>query len=343
MTFATVAAVIGAAAGAKSLLGGSGGGGSSGGSSNTYVPTGAPQADAQFQQMLQQLVQGITAQGGQLTPELQQAFQKMLGIDTSGLTAGADRAGKMYGDLAGTAQGASQNLLGQAGVNQTAQQNLMKTGDTVANTAMDPMNALRNQIQQQTVDASRAGTSARGIGMGAESAGIENKAVQDMMMQWQQMMLQRQVAGAGAQAGSYDAADRQGAQAGQNTTAGLAAGEAAPSFAAASGSVPYNASTTAATLPFTAANLYSSGLNTGVNQPTGAGLSSIIPYLYAGQGATNQLFGQQQTGLNNLTTGLGQLGNSPWLKNFFAGNGGNLQDPGGGSQGDAWAQGGFGT
>lgn len=311
-----IASVIGIGSGISTMAG----------NKNTYVPKGLGQADQQFQDMLTQLVQSVQAQGGQLTPELQQAFQQYLNVDPSGMTAAANRAGDLYGGLVGDAQQAQQFMGQQAGVTAGAQQNLLNAGNQLYQTSLDPQNALRQQLQQQITDASRAGTSSRGIGMSGEAAGIENKAVTDFLMNWQNQQLQRQATGVQGLSGASNAAATQNAQTGQNVQAGLGFGQAAPAFAQAAGQTPYDAQIAAAQQPFNAANQYSGALNQGVNQPFAASMAQIIPYLNAGTGASNQAFNQNQIGLNNLSTGLGQLAKSPWLQNIFS-----SQSPGSGS------------
>jgi len=314
MSLATVASIVGIGAGAKSLFGGSQQGGSS--SSNTYVPTGLGGADQIFQQLLGQGSQASSAGASQLNPQLLQALTQYLGINTSGLTGSANYAGDIYGNLVPAAQSAQSTLAANAGGATAA-------GQALWNTAQDPQNKLRDQMQQQVTDASRAGTSARGIGMGGEAAGIENKDVSDFLINWQNQQLARQATGLQGLNASYD-------QAGRDISGSLAAGSLAPQFAQQAGQVPYQGQVQAASQPFNAASAYT-GAQSGVNQQLSGWLQSIIPYLNSGQGATGQAFGQQQTGLNNFTTGLQQFGmNAPgaWnaLSNIF-----QQQTPGSGS------------
>ncbi len=276
MSLATVAAVVGIGAGINSLTGGSLTGGSGSGGSATYVPTGLGQADTTFQQFLQSLGKNVGSESSTVQPGLQSGYA-------------ATQPGGQFGNLGSMLANFAQ-LLGQGG--QTAQQNagaLTGAGNQVFQTALDPQNQLRSQLQQQVTDASRAGTSARGIGMSPEAAGIENQDVSNFLINWQNQQLQRQLSGLQGMGGAYNAAATQGSQAGQD-------------FAGSSGL--YN---TASLLPFQYANAFT-GSQQPINQGFGQILSQIIPYLNSGQGATGQAFQQQQTGLNSLTSGLGQLG-----------------------------------
>lgn len=310
-----VAPILGIASGAKNLLGGQQGGSKS---PNAYVPTGLGAADQNYQQMLQQLMQQIQGAGGQITPQLAQAFQTLLGA----IGPAGQSAGQQYGTLAGQAgqAGSFLNNMGQ-GVGQAGQQ--------LWQTALDPQNALRQQMQQQVVDASRAGTSARGIGMGGEAAGIENKAVQDFLLNWNNNQLQRQATGLQGYANASN-------QAGRDVTGGLAAGALAPEYTTASATAPFGA--------LAGASQMYTGAMAPLNQQYGAGMDQIIKYLNQGNAATGQAFDQGQTGLANLTYGAGKLGNTlgsssggagDWLANIFS----PAQSAGSGNSDASWGGG----
>jgi len=309
----TIASVIGIGSGVKNLTSGSQQGGSS--NSNAYVPTGLGTADQTWQGALTAALQQAQQSGAQISPALLQGFQQMMNVPTQGLTGAANYAGQMYGNLANTAQGYQQTMQGQAGQNYANQAPLLAAGNSVWNAAQDPQNALRNQLQQQVTDASRAGSSARGIGMGGEGAGMESQAINDFLNQWQQQQLARQVQGAQAMGTAYGQAGQQGTAGNQALMNSMQMGALAPTYAASAGSTPYDAQMQVAQTPFNAAQQYQQG-SQGIGSQYGGILSSIIPYLNSGQGATTNLFNQQQTGLNSLTTGLNQLGKSPIFTNF---------------------------
>lgn len=309
MSLATVAAVVGTAAGGMSLInqfrGGSGGGGTGGGG-QSYVPQGSGGADTAWQQILQQLQGGAGGAANAINPNIASAYQAMSQIPTSGLTQAGQQAGQYYGNLASN-QDAMHNLLANQG-NQAG-----AAGQQLWQTALDPQNQLRNMLQQQVTDASRAGTSARGIGMSGNAAGLENQDVSNFLMNWQDRQLGRQSTGLQGMLSGYN-------QAGQDYTGASNLATAAGGNILQSGQVPYGANTMAAGAPFGYANQYNQAQG-GTNQNLSAIMAQIIPYLYAGQGATGQNFAQGQTGLNNFTSGLTQLGKSPFLQNVF----GNMQ------------------
>lgn len=88
-------------------------------------------------------------------------------------------------------------------------QNLYGAGNQVANTAFDPQNALYNRTAQQVQDFSRASQAARGIQTTPYGAGLENQAMSDFNIDWQNQQLARQISGAGAMAGAYGAGGQQ--------------------------------------------------------------------------------------------------------------------------------------
>lgn len=309
MSLATVASVVGIGAGLNSFLGGSGGGGSSGGGSNTsqYIPTGQGGADQIWRQMLQSLSGGAGGAAGAINPQLLQAFKQMMGVDPSGMTGAAQQQGAYTGNLAANEDAMHNILSNQAGVNMGAQQNLMGAGNQLFQTSLDPQNALRDKLQQQVTDASRAGTSARGIGMSGNAAGIESNDVGNFLMNWENQQLGRQSQGLQGMTGAYQQAGQQGQNVGANLTGAAGLGTMAAGNIGASGMDPYLAMLMGAQQPFNAANAYT-GAQGGVNNQYSGVMSQIMPYLNYGINSSNNAFGQQQTGLNNLATGLQQFG-----------------------------------
>jgi hypothetical protein len=72
---------------------------------------------------------------------------------------------------------------------------------SIMNTAMDPQQALYNQMFQQNTDQTRAAESARGILTTPYGAGLENQSNQNFNLGWQNNLLQREATGAGAAGG----------------------------------------------------------------------------------------------------------------------------------------------
>jgi len=291
----TVASIVGIASGANSLFGGGSGSSGSGPGGTNYQPSGQPQIDQNFQKIIQQLMQSGQQQGATAQPGINAGYA-------------ATQPGGPFGNLQALISGYGNTLQNQGTQGQANENALYGAGSQVFQTALDPQNALRNQLQQQVTDASRAGTSARGIGMSGNAAGIENQDVNNFLINWQNQQLHRQLAGLQGMSGAYNAGATQANQVGRDVAgaAGL--------------------QNTAALLPFQFANAFS-GASQGANQQLAGLTPQLLAYLGYGQTAGNNQFGQQQTGLNNLTTGLGQLGsifNQPSSPSSFSGDPANL-------------------
>jgi len=276
MSLATVASVVGIAAGANSLFGGGSGSGGGGPGGTNYQPSGQPQADQSFQQIMQALMNSGNTQASTAQP---------------GISAGyaATQPGGQFGNLGPLFQQYAQALQSQGAQGQRNAGVLQDAGVNLWQTALDPQNALRNQLQQQVTDASRAGTSARGIGMSGNAAGIENQDVQNFLINWQNQQLGRQAQGLQGLTGAMAGAGNQFNQVGRD-------------LAGAAGM-----QNTGALLPFQFANAFS-GASQGANQQLAGLTPQLLAYLGYGQTAGNNQFGQQQAGLANLNYSLGNLG-----------------------------------
>lgn len=85
------------------------------------------------------------------------------------------------------------------------QQDLINAGNQTYQTALDPRQELYGRTQQQLQDQTRSSDSARGVAMSPYSAGVENRAMSDFNIDWQNAQLGRQVAGVGAMTGANNA------------------------------------------------------------------------------------------------------------------------------------------
>lgn len=129
-----------------------------------YQLGGQPQADVQLQAAMTKM--------GQTNP-FQVAAQGASGV-----------AGQQS-----TQQGAT-NIDQAAGLRQGANQ--------VMNTAFDPQKALYDRTAQQLQDQVRVGEATRGITMSPYGAGVENQAMSNFNIDWQNNQLGRQTQGLGA-------------------------------------------------------------------------------------------------------------------------------------------------
>jgi hypothetical protein len=255
--------------------------GTPGGQGGTaYVPTGQSNVDQALQGLFSGLSSDIGTASNVLMPALLQAFQ-------------ATQPGGQFGGLPGQLQGYQGTLANQAQGAYGAMAPLQQAGQQVYNTALDPQQALYNRLYQQTQDASRAGTSARGIGMSPEASGIENQALSNFNIDWQNQQLARQLAGLQGLTSGYGAAGQYG-QLGNADLAGAA-----------------QMGQTGAQLPFNFANAYGQGMNTAYGPLQTLG-NELANYLGLGQGASSLASSQGQNALGNVSQGM------QWLAPLFS-------------------------
>lgn len=289
-SLATVAAVVGIGSGIYSMTRGGGGGSTGQGGTSGYVPQGQPGADQNWQDMMRRMMEVTGMSADQLTPMLQRAFGQMTNGDLAG----------QYGQFGDTSQRVAENF-------RSAQGDLQGAGSRMWLDSLDPLNTLHDKLGHQTEQGSRAATSARGIGMSPQAAGLENEAMGNFETNWQQGMLGREQMGLQGLTSAYQGAGQQGM-----------AGQAALGQAANFYGQRYQ-------LPFDAANMYSGAMNQGVYGPWNQLMGNNAQYMGMGANAAQANFGQQQTGLNNFTTGLNRFANSPgWgqIQQFFGRGGG---------------------
>lgn len=227
-------------------------------------------ADANAQ--LWKALQGLDWSADNANPNIQQAYGKLMGIDTSGLVAAGQQAGQQFGGLADLAQ-LYGGQLGQQANQQFA------AGQDIYNLGRDPNNQLHDRMQQQVVDNSRAGQSARGLAMGPYGAGLENKAVGDFNMDWQNQLLGR--ASQGLQ--GMNQANYLG---GMDLSNSMGMASQAPGYTMAAGQAPIQAQQTAYGLPMDWSQMYMQALM-GTQGAVAGGYGN---YLGGTQGAQNQMY-----------------------------------------------------
>ncbi len=229
-------------------------------------------------------------------PALMAAFQNMLGIDASGLTPAGQQAGSQYGDLAQLSQLFGGMLGGQAQGDIAQQNALRQAGGQAYQAGLDPQQQLHDYMQQQVVDNSRAATSARGIGMSANAAGIENQATSNFNMDWQNQQLQRQLSGLQGMTGANSAANQSGAMAGMDLSGAMGFQQQAPGYTMSSAMAPISAQQAQFQMPMDYANMFSSAEGQDVLGQQANVMSSIYPYLgMAQQGQEAQFQGSMQS------------------------------------------------
>jgi hypothetical protein len=262
---------------------------------------------------------------------LQGAGQANLGPGFNAITqdpylAGVQQAGQQAGQsnqmLARNAGGVMDSLSGMAGGQNALGNWINQQGMNLWNTAQDPQKALQNELMQQVREQSRGASSAAGLGTSGVGVGSQDDAMSKFLIDWQNQQLGRQVAGMGGLNSAMKTGQGFQDNVGKDLAASMAAGSMIPGYQTAAGQAPEDAYMQAAMRPFQGLQQLSQTAG-GMMQPNASLMAQIIPYLNSGQGATNQAFGQQQTGLNNLTTGLQQFGkNAPnaWTQMMAAFN-----------------------
>lgn len=192
-----VAGVIGAVTGgitlANDVFGGggssSGGQGYYGGSQAppTYVPTGQPQADTNYQQILSQFMNAGSGIPGQLYPQYQQYV---------GQIASNPYIGEMQNTANTAASYGTNTLFPQTTQGSTNLQNLSNAAVPYANqilqTGFDPQNALYGRTLQQLQDQINASQAARGITTSPYGADLANEALGNFNINWQNNLLNRE-------------------------------------------------------------------------------------------------------------------------------------------------------
>jgi len=99
-------------------------------------------------------------------------------------------------NAASTAQNVGNAMIGQGNTLSGTGAGFLQTMNPILNTAFDPQNALYDRTRQQLQEQTRAGQAARGLEMSPYGAGLENKAMSDFNIDWQNSQLQRMLQGA---------------------------------------------------------------------------------------------------------------------------------------------------
>lgn len=339
---ASAAAVVGIAGGLNSMFGSH----DSAPNPNSYIytnPAQQAQASTDWMSLMGQLYGQDGAGGsvggfaGMVNPSIMSGLQRGLATDTRGLSTLGPMLQQSYGNIA-NADSIWASLLGQNAQNTMGTLNQAGIG-TYLN-ALDPQQALHDRMQHDVIESSRAGQSARGIAMGGVGQGLEDQAVGNFNIDWQNQLLGRQVQGLTSMENAMSA----GGQIGQNNAmAGIGL----------LGQIP-SAQTGMASAPLAAPGIDMNFLNSlisgygGMFQNTQVapflqGQNQIIPFLAGGQGAganalngANTAYGINQqnsaTGMEALLTGLSGAGKAPigqWINSMWSkpsGGGGTLAD-----------------
>jgi hypothetical protein len=169
--------------------GGGGGGGSSGGySGGSYLPPNLQQAANSELGMIPQLGQNNLYQ--QYLPQVQSAVNQGLYSPYYGQAMqGAQQASGAGMQQGMQSLGAANQLYGQMG-------QIPGLENQLIGSAFDPQSQLYNYLQAQNANQTNADLAARGLGMSGAGAQIADQQNQLFNQNWQNNLLQRQLAGA---------------------------------------------------------------------------------------------------------------------------------------------------
>lgn len=228
---------------------------------------------------------------------------------------GANAAAGQGQQTAGQAGQASNSLFGLT-------QSMIPYAQQLGVAAFDPQQGLYNRTLQQTQDQQRVGQSARGVAMTPYGAGLENDALKNFNIDWQNNALQRMLAGV---QGMGQASNDIGA--GFNNAGSLGA-NAAQLFGQ-SAQLPYQTLLGQGQDQLTLLNALS-GAGTQANAVPQQQIMDLLQYLGAANaanstatGASQAAFGQNQTLGSNLGGSIGAFGDAlggiDWTKLFGGG------------------------
>ncbi len=319
------------------------------GSSIAGMMHGTPAQNVQMPQMFQMPYMPQAASGAfnsaqtmggmpnvpqQLFPQFEQAAGTVLNNPgAGGMLAGAQGAANLGAGVAGNEFGLGSFLAGSGASMMPYAQPLLAAG-------FDPQNALYGRTAQQLQEQTRAGEAARGLGNSPFGAGLENQAMSNFNIDWNNNQLQRMLAGAQGATGVMQGA-------GNAITAGAGLMGQAPGMLASTSMLPYQAYNQIGGDQFNALNTVS-GAGMNMLQTPQAQQNAYMQYLQGGNQSgqvanqTGQLglnqanlgFNQQQTMGNNLGRSLSMLGGQ--MGGSGGGSGGNSFFPSSAFNANSW-------
>ena len=273
---------------------------SQGGNPATYVPTAQPQADLQYQQLLQGFPTSPGATPAGFYYPQAQAYANAYNLGADQLSADAINSALNNAYVA--------QRLGLQGAPA-----LQGAGMSLLNTGFDPQQALFNRTQGQVLDQSNVARAMSGTANTPYGASVNTNALSNFDLAWQNQQLARQAQAAGAAAPLL---------------------QAAPTLAATAGALPYNLENQIGNnIQTTLGQLTQLGNNQfALPQQLANDLQS---YLQLGQAASqgalqggNLGFNQTAQGIGGLISGLGGINNltggglTSGLGSLFGGGGG---------------------
>jgi hypothetical protein len=133
--------------------------------------------------------------GQQYMPYATNTFQNIYNNPYSGSALSGAEGAAMFGQQAAPFNFGGGMQSAAAGIN------LLPWSQAIMQTGFDPQGALYGRTLQQVQDQTRAGEAARGVATSPYGAGLENQAVSNFNIDWQNNLLNRQAQAAGAAGG----------------------------------------------------------------------------------------------------------------------------------------------
>ncbi|KAB0643358.1 hypothetical protein [Burkholderia latens] len=207
-------------------------------------------------------------------------------------------------------------LNGQGVQNFGTQQQLLNAGQNVYNLGLDPQNALYDRTLNQLTQQTGATNSMYGLGSSAAGAGVQNQALSNFNIDWQNNQLSRALQGLQGYTGAANTAGRFG-------ELGTSQVSSAPGYTLLGGSTPYTVGQSIAATPGSLGSTYGSLLNSNIYGPAEGIMGQIIPYMNYGAGAQAVPFQSQAQGAGAagslVSRGIqGLFGNQPSYAGDFS-------------------------
>lgn len=181
------------------------------------VPNMTPAANSAY---------GIAGQINNMSPQAFQTGQAMFNNPyATDFQAGAGMAAPMGINAAMGQYAGGMNMAGQG-------MDLMQYIPQIMNTAFDPQHGLYDRTFQQSIEQQRAGQAARGILTSPYGAGLENDAIRNFNLDWQDRSLGRMATGSTAAGGLLN-------DAGRNIIGGTTLASQAPQNFLTAAGMPY--------------------------------------------------------------------------------------------------------
>lgn len=281
MPWGIAAGVVGSVAG--SAISGAMAPSTTGGGSSLYTPTGLPNADQNWQNLMQQQL-ATYGQGNAYGPQYQDA---------------SNLAGQGYSNLAGLSNMFGTALQGQATGAYGAQNYLQQAGQQVFNQATDPNQAGYNLALTNLNSQTNAQQAMRGLGNSAQGASEIANTDANFGINWNTQQVNNSIAGLGALNSAYGTAGSYGQLGNSDLSQAMGYYGAVPGYEQQAGAVPYNAANTI------------TGNNLSQQQQI---QNQNLNYLQYGQGVQSTAYGAAQQNAQNMgasaAQGIGGLGSA---------------------------------